>query len=107
MTGQTEGQERVAALQGLRQVVESAATPVNVPDEILRWTHEWDRTKTGAVINAVVVVHRHKLMDEHVHFTDDLSKAKYAQCDSCGNLPNGFLWCPTIRVIAAQLGLSS
>lgn len=84
-----------------------AQGPVDIPAAISRWLTEWDQTKTGNALSAVLLVHRHKLMDKHVHLTEDIGDAVYSRCDSCGNLPNGFLWCPTLRVIAVQLGVVS
>lgn len=105
MTDKTEGQERVAALQSLRQVVVPAV--VDVPAAISRWLTEWDQTKTGNALSAVLMAHEHKLMDEYVRLTTDVGKAKYSRCETCGNLPNGMLWCPTLMVIAVQLGVDS
>jgi hypothetical protein len=55
---------------------------------------------------AVLDVHHHSFLDQYMRRTDDVAKAEYSRCDTCGNNPNGYLWCRTFEVIAEQLDIT-
>ena len=84
-----------------------AQAKVDLPAAIRQWLHEWDQTKTGAAIDAVLGRHEHRLFNAYMRVIEDAAEAEYARCETCGNLPNGTLWCPTVAYIAAELGVSS
>jgi hypothetical protein len=47
-------------------------------------------------------LHEHTFLDEYMRPTDDVSRAAYGRCHTCGNIPNGCLWCPTVIALRGE-----
>jgi hypothetical protein len=76
-------------------------------DSIERLRQSADRdTETAALraaLDRVKAEHEHVYLDEHYR-ESARDKALYARCDTCGNLPNGTLDCPTLAAASLRGG---
>lgn len=68
---------------------------------VLDTTKDTEIAALRAALDAVAAEHEHTYLDVHYRQCAE-NVAAYARCDTCGNLPNGTLHCPTLAAASLR-----